>query len=364
MKLSRGKIAPLFFVGLMWPAQVAPTAETFPKPEKSRLEVAIAAWGPTTLPLLVAQEAGYFTRHGLTVSITQVSASAAVQGVVSGAIDIYQGGAAAIAATLAGANIIYVAAGVDRSSLVLFGQKGLTAVEMLRGKSVATTSPGAFGEIAMRMTARKYGMEVGRDLKLLYHRSVQEALGTFQIWKVGGDDLARRLRRDRDAHDGAKVRYGGRAGLEAALSPQRPGGARDFSRRQRRRPHYHSAGDRNRTQAGLSGDRRLLQGRPQDHRSGHGGHARFRAEKSQRAKGVFARLPRRPKTRARRRRVRQEGRRKVRKDQRCAGAERELSAGRARVEQGHDDRPGGDSPRARRFVGSEGEKRRSEDILR
>src|SRR5581483_9067434 len=125
----------------------------FAKPEKGRLEIAIAAWGPTTLPLLVAQEAGYFARHGLTVSITQVSASAA---------------------------------GVDRSSLVLFGQKGLTAFEMLRGKAVATTSPGAFGEIAMRMTARKYGMEVGRDIKLLYHRSVQEALSTFLVANSDG----------------------------------------------------------------------------------------------------------------------------------------------------------------------------------
>lgn len=187
MKLGRVTRALLLFILSLPAAPPARAAEpVFAKPEKARLEVAIAAWGPTTLPLLVAQEAGYFARHGLTVSITQVSASAAVQSVVAGAIDIYQGGAAAIAATLGGANIIYVAAGVDRSSLVLFGQKGLTAFEMLRGKSVATTSPGAFGEIAMRMTARKYGFEIGREIKLLYHRSVQEALGTFLVGNAEG----------------------------------------------------------------------------------------------------------------------------------------------------------------------------------
>jgi ABC-type nitrate/sulfonate/bicarbonate transport system substrate-binding protein len=189
MKLRRLK-PPLLLLGLfvlaIFPRAVRAGEAPFPRPEKSRIEVAIAAWGPTTLPLLVAQESGAFARHGLTVNISQVSASAAVQGVVSGAIDIYQGGAAAIAAALAGANIIYVAAAVDRSSLVLFGQKGITAFEMLRGKSVATTSPGAFGEIAMRMTARKYGMEVGREIKLLYHRSVQEALGTFLVGNADG----------------------------------------------------------------------------------------------------------------------------------------------------------------------------------
>src|SRR5258706_7415580 len=186
--MKPGKRPPLFLLGLIFSAALARAAEPapFPKPEKNRLEVAIAAWGSTTLPLLVAQDAGPRARHALGVSITQVSASAAVQGVVSGAIDIYQGGAAAIAASLAGADIIYVAAAVDRSSLVLFGQKGLGAFEMLRGKSVATTSPGAFGEIAVRMTARKYGMEVGRDLKLLYHRSTPEALATFLVGNAEG----------------------------------------------------------------------------------------------------------------------------------------------------------------------------------
>src|SRR5580765_6442731 len=148
----------------------------FPKAEKTRLEVGTAGSGTTSLPLFVALDGGYFAKRGLTVSVNQVGATIAVQGVISGTIDIYQGGTAAIAANLAGADIIYVAAAVDRNSLILFGQKGITSFESLRGKSIATTFPGAFGEIAIRMTARKQGMEVGKDLKLLYHRSPPEAL--------------------------------------------------------------------------------------------------------------------------------------------------------------------------------------------
>ena len=156
------------------------------KPEKGHLEVAIAATGPLYLPLLLAQEAGYFSRRGLTLSITQVSATASTQALVSGKVDIYQGGAAAITANLAGTDIIYVAAAVDRSTLALFGQKGLTSFENLRGKSVATTSPGAFGEIAVRRTAKEHGMEVGKEIKLLYHRSTQEALATFLAGNADG----------------------------------------------------------------------------------------------------------------------------------------------------------------------------------
>jgi ABC-type nitrate/sulfonate/bicarbonate transport system substrate-binding protein len=156
------------------------------KPEKKSIEVAIAAYAHTTMPMLIAQEAGYFAKHGLSVNITVVSASAAVQGLISGKIDIYQGGAAALAAALQGADIIYVGAGVDKSSLVLFGQKGITTFEGLRGKTIATTSPGAFGEIATRMSARKNGMEMGKDVKLIYHRTPAEAYSTFLLGNSDG----------------------------------------------------------------------------------------------------------------------------------------------------------------------------------
>jgi ABC-type nitrate/sulfonate/bicarbonate transport system substrate-binding protein len=149
------------------------------KLEKTRLDVAIAGSGTTSLPLLVALDGGYFTKRGLNVSVAVVGATVAVQGVISGTLDIYQGGTAAIAANLQGADLIYVAAPVDRSSLMLFGQKDFTTFESLRGKTVATTFPGAFGEIAMRMTARRQRMEIGKDLKLLFHRSPPEALQTF-----------------------------------------------------------------------------------------------------------------------------------------------------------------------------------------
>src|SRR5262249_27586290 len=108
-----------------------------PKPEKARLEVAIAATGPLYLPLILANEAGYFTKRGLTVNLSILSATASAQALLSGQIDIYQGGTATIHANAAGSDLIYIAASVDRSTLILFGQKGLTTFEGLRGKAVA-----------------------------------------------------------------------------------------------------------------------------------------------------------------------------------------------------------------------------------
>ena len=174
----------LFAIGI--PAAQAAQSGSDLKPEKDRLAVAIAAYGPLYLPLLVAHEAGYFAKRGVNLNISQLSATASAQALLSGTVDIYQGGTATIHANVAGSDVIYIGASVDRSTLVLFGQKGLTAFEALRGKSVATTSVGAFGEIAMRKTAKEHGMEIGADIKLLYHKGPPEALATFLIGNADG----------------------------------------------------------------------------------------------------------------------------------------------------------------------------------
>jgi ABC-type nitrate/sulfonate/bicarbonate transport system substrate-binding protein len=122
----------------------------------------------------------------LKVNLTVLSATASAQALLSGTVDIYQGGTATIHANVAGSDVIYIASAIDKSTLVLFGQKGITTFEGLRGKSVATTSVGAFGEIAIRKTAKERGMEIGKDIKLLYHKGPPDALQTFLLNNADG----------------------------------------------------------------------------------------------------------------------------------------------------------------------------------
>src|SRR5688572_15193252 len=183
MKIRRSiSLGFMLLMPLLFASQIVYSAQSSElKPEKNPLEVAIAATGPLYLPVLLANEAGYFSKRGLTVNISTLSATASAQALLSGQVDIYQGGTATIHANVGGSDLIYIAASVDRSTLVLFGQKGLTTFEGLKGKAVATTSVGAFGEIAMRKTAKERGMEVGKDIKLLYHKGPPEALTTFLL---------------------------------------------------------------------------------------------------------------------------------------------------------------------------------------
>jgi NitT/TauT family transport system substrate-binding protein len=160
-------------------AAAASAAGASVKPEKSEIAIALPSDTAGTMPTRVAQDAGYFAKYGLKVDVNIVSAATAAQALASGSVVIYQGGTTPIGADLAGADLIYFAASVDRSNLVLIGQKSLTTFEQLRGKSVATTTPGAFGEIAMKKTAKTFGMDVPKDIKLLYHPSSSASLTTF-----------------------------------------------------------------------------------------------------------------------------------------------------------------------------------------
>ena len=64
--------------------------------------------------------------------------------------------------------------------------KSWATFEALKGKAVATTSVGAFGEIAMRKTAKERGLEIGKDIKLLYHKGPPDALTTFMSGNADG----------------------------------------------------------------------------------------------------------------------------------------------------------------------------------
>src|SRR5687767_10468935 len=135
MKIRRSiSLGFMLLMPLLFASQIVYSAQSSDlKPEKNPLEVAIAATGPLYLPVLLANEAGYFSKRGLTVNISTLSATASAQALLSGQVDIYQGGTATIHANVGGADLIYIAASVDRSTLMLFGQKSLTSFDGLRG---------------------------------------------------------------------------------------------------------------------------------------------------------------------------------------------------------------------------------------
>src|SRR5947208_16841007 len=80
-----------------------------PKPERNRLEVAIAATGPLYLPIILANEAGYFSKRRVTINISILSATASPQALLSCPVDTSQSPTPTIHAHWAGSAPTYSA---------------------------------------------------------------------------------------------------------------------------------------------------------------------------------------------------------------------------------------------------------------
>ena len=161
-------------------ASAAAAAAGQPKPEKAKITVARSAPGGTFIPILIASDAGYFTNHGLDVTLDMIAPPVANAGLASGSVDIYEGATSVVTAILGGADLLYVAAPVDRNNQVLIGKPGLTTFTALKGKSISTTSAGAFGDIAARWSAKKFNMQANKDFKLVYNPQADGALAEFK----------------------------------------------------------------------------------------------------------------------------------------------------------------------------------------
>jgi ABC-type nitrate/sulfonate/bicarbonate transport system substrate-binding protein len=162
----------------------APAGAPGSAPPLARFQVALAAHSGLNAPIYVAQAAGYFTQRGLDVRTGVVSASASAAALEAGSVQLYFGGATPVAADLGGADLIYIGDAVDHSTLQLIGRRGITTFPQLRGGSVSTTSPGAFGDVALHATAPRYGMVAGRDFRIVYNTSPTAAVAELTSGRV------------------------------------------------------------------------------------------------------------------------------------------------------------------------------------
>jgi ABC-type nitrate/sulfonate/bicarbonate transport system substrate-binding protein len=145
------------------PAAAASAPPSAPAPLPLRASFA----SPTgaVVPLWFAHERGLFREQGLDVEIVYLSGTRSDQGVITGDAPVGYG-ANVIATRLNGADLVSVAAVSNRVSLTLFTRPGIGNPQELRGKTIATTQPGAAAQLATLVLLRHYGIEPHRDVQL------------------------------------------------------------------------------------------------------------------------------------------------------------------------------------------------------
>ncbi len=123
-----------------------------------------------TLPIVVAQDFGFFAAEGLEVKTVFIRGGpTAMAALVGGGVDyIFVAGIAAVRAIAQNAPIIIISGIQPYMDYTLIGGKGITAVNDLKGKVVGVTGPGGIAEFAAVEGLAKKGLVRDRDYKILY----------------------------------------------------------------------------------------------------------------------------------------------------------------------------------------------------
>lgn len=118
-----------------------------------------------SIPVMVGIEAGYYEDAGLDMEFSNLQSGPAGAALASGQLDVYFGGTQGILVHVSGvADTMYAAAPVDRSPVrLIVDPDQVSSWDDLKGKSVATTGVGAFGEVVMKKWADRNGMTAAND---------------------------------------------------------------------------------------------------------------------------------------------------------------------------------------------------------
>ena len=165
-------------------------AENSGKPEKAEVTVAYVSPSAAFTPLYVAADAGLFAKYGLKVKPQIIGTGTGQKALLSEEIDILVDGPLLVPARLGGAGVKYFGAYIQRYIFQIYGAKGVTAIEQLKGKLVAVSAPRGAIEIATREALKKQGLNPDADVRFVYNDQVPAILTAILTGTVSGGTLS------------------------------------------------------------------------------------------------------------------------------------------------------------------------------
>ncbi len=157
-------------------------------PLQHRLRIPFSSYGPGLFPLWVAKEKGLFAKQQLDVELLYIATSPTIiQTMLSGEVQLSSSGQeAAMAANLAGGDIVIIATGVIRPSFFLYTIPEISRVEQLKGRRLGISRLGSSTDFAMRFLLQKYGLDPKRDVTLIPTGGIPKAPAAMQARVIDG----------------------------------------------------------------------------------------------------------------------------------------------------------------------------------
>jgi NitT/TauT family transport system substrate-binding protein len=151
------------------PATPVPTVVPTSTPEpRTALVASYSELTPINLPLWIADEQGYFTRHGLSVDARYVESSLGVSALLSGEEQFAaMGGSESLAAAIGGADLQVLACFSPVYPYKLEVASDINSADDLKGRKIGVSRFGSSSDSATRAALRQIGLDPDKDVTLV-----------------------------------------------------------------------------------------------------------------------------------------------------------------------------------------------------
>ncbi len=139
------------------------------------------------LALWYAAAKGIFARHGLDVDLRYTESSTGVAALISGDIQIFQGGGSEVlSAAVAGEDLVLFGNLVPVYPYVFVVSSDIKTAADLKGKKVGVSRPGSTSDIATRVVLEKIGLNPDKDVTILTVGSSQNRTAALLSGSIQG----------------------------------------------------------------------------------------------------------------------------------------------------------------------------------
>jgi NitT/TauT family transport system substrate-binding protein len=155
------------------------------------MKVAYSSITGNQAPLWVAQDRGIFKRNGLEVEVIFIEGgSRVVQAMFAGDTPLAHAGATPIVAgNLSGADLMMVAATVNKILFQFFTARDISRPEDLKGKKVGISRFGSGSDFALRAALRELGLEPNKDVAILQLGTTPIRMAALEAGSIQGTVL-------------------------------------------------------------------------------------------------------------------------------------------------------------------------------
>jgi NitT/TauT family transport system substrate-binding protein len=189
MILSSGRAVRALLAGLALAAMsVRALTPAYAQDSKSLVRLHIPGYSPNSLPFQIAEDRGFYKEEGLAVQTVRMKTGAGVQAMLAENVDVSQIlGLTLRAAISRGAPVKIVMVFNDRVLYRLLAQKDIDGFSALKGKTIASTTPGASNDVLLQRVLQKHGLDPRKDLTVVY---IGESITLYQALTRGSVEAA------------------------------------------------------------------------------------------------------------------------------------------------------------------------------